>query len=150
MGKKMEQWLALAAWEKWLLVQLTLLLPLVGLSLRVLGFKRTSRLLDGTGRLAAGGREVNVDAWAWAERIGRLVNIAARRGPYKATCLGKSLALWWLLRRRGVAAELRIGVRLNEGVLDAHAWVEHAGVPINEQPDVAEEFAPFRGTVAHL
>jgi hypothetical protein len=149
-GEKIEQWLALAAWERWVLVQLMLLLPLIGLSLSVLGLKRTSRLLGGTGCLAAGGSEVNAEARTLAERIARSVNIAARHGPYKATCLRKSLALLWLLRTRGVAAELRIGVRLNEGVLDAHAWVEHAGVPINGESDVAEEFAPFRATVAHL
>ena len=98
MGKKIEQWLALAAWERWVLVQLMLLLPLIGLSLRVLGLKRTSRLLGGTELLAAGGGDVNADAGALAERVGRSVNIAARRGPYKATCLRKSLALLWLLQ----------------------------------------------------
>ena len=67
-----------------------------------------------------------------ANRIARLVAIAAYHGPYRATCLRQSLALWWLLRRRGIPAELRIGVRKDDGELQAHAWVEHDGQALND------------------
>jgi len=43
---------------------------------------------------------------------------------------------------QGVPAELRIGVRTQEG-FSAHAWVEVGGQPVNDAPDVAERFAPF-------
>jgi hypothetical protein len=43
---------------------------------------------------------------------------------------------------------LRIGVRLSEGKLDAHAWVEHTGIPINDRPDVSTDFAPFAEPVS--
>jgi hypothetical protein len=76
-------------------------------------------------------------------RLGALVNIAARHVPCPVTCLTRSLLLGWLLRRRGVATSLRIGVRLTHGVLDAHAWIEHAGIPVNDRKDVSEQFAPF-------
>ena len=36
-----------------------------------------------------------------------------------------------------------VGVRLTDGALEGHAWVEHAGVPINDRPDVSTDFAPF-------
>jgi len=48
-----------------------------------------------------------------------------------------------MLRRRGVASQLRIGVRINQGILDAHAWVEYAGTPVNDREDVGEQFSPF-------
>ncbi len=76
-------------------------------------------------------------------RIGTLVNIAALYAPFPATCLTRSLLLGWMLRRRGVASQLRIGVRLTQGALDAHAWVEYAGIPINDRPDVGEQFVPL-------
>jgi len=76
-------------------------------------------------------------------RIATLVNIAALHGPFPATCLTRSLLLGWMLRRRGVASRLRIGVRFTQGILDAHAWVECAGIPVNDRPDVGEQFAPF-------
>jgi hypothetical protein len=76
-------------------------------------------------------------------RLGTLVNSAAHHALGPANCLTRSLYLWWLLRRRGIDSQLRIGVRLNEGVLDAHAWVEYAGVPVNDRADVSADFAPF-------
>ena len=53
------------------------------------------------------------------------------------------LLLGWLLRRRGVQSQLCIGVRLTQGALDAHAWVECEGVPVNDNPDVNAQFASF-------
>jgi hypothetical protein len=76
-------------------------------------------------------------------RVATLVNIAVLHVPFPATCLTRSLLLDWILRRWGVASQLRIGVRLTQGVLDAHAWVEYAGIPINDRPDVGEQFVPF-------
>jgi Transglutaminase-like superfamily len=72
------------------------------------------------------------------------VNRAARLVRIPANCLTRSLLLGWLLRRRGVDSQLRIGVQMNNGSLAAHAWVEYAGIPINDQPDVAEQFAAFQ------
>jgi hypothetical protein len=76
-------------------------------------------------------------------RIATLVNLAARHAPFPATCLTRSMLLDWILRRRGIASRLHIGVRLTQGVLDAHAWVEYEGVPINDDPDVGRRFAAF-------
>ena len=77
------------------------------------------------------------------QALGSLVSIAARHTLGPRTCLTRSLLLGWLLRHRGVDSQLRIGVRLTNGVLDAHAWVEWEGVPVNDQPDVGMQFASF-------
>ena len=76
--------------------------------------------------------------------IATMVNRAARLMRIPGDCLTRSLLLGWLLRRRGVASQLRIGVKMNEGSLAAHAWVEYAGIAINDQPDVGEQFAAFQ------
>ncbi len=71
-----------------------------------------------------------------------MVQIAARRGLYRANCLQQSLCLWWILQRQGISTDLRIGVRKGEQ-LDAHAWVEYRGTVLNDRPDIAQEFSPF-------
>ncbi len=76
--------------------------------------------------------------------IAMAVNRAATLVRIPANCLPRSLLLGWLLRRRGVASQLRIGVKMNNGSLTAHAWVEYAGIPINDQPNVGEQFAAFQ------
>ena len=77
------------------------------------------------------------------QAVGETVNIASRHMPFLATCLTRSLVLTWMLRRRGVRSDLRIGVHLARGTLYAHAWVECDGVPVNDRADIATEFAPF-------
>jgi hypothetical protein len=58
-------------------------------------------------------------------------------------CLQKALVLQSLLHRQGVAVDLQIGVRKHEGTLQAHAWLEQAGQPLFEDPEVDSEFSPL-------
>lgn len=113
-------------------------LPLFWLGLRVLGLRRFQAWLQLGNVLAE--RRISHEAIL---RIATLVNIAALHVPFPATCLTRSLLLSWMLRRRGVTSQLRIGVRITQGSLDAHAWIEYAGIPINDRPEVGEQFAPF-------
>jgi len=117
-------------------------LPLFWFGLRILGLRHSQDWLHGDN--VAGESKLSHDDIV---RVARLVNIAARHVPFPSTCLTRSLLLIWMLRRRGVATELRIGVRLTPGALDAHAWVEHAGMPINDRPDIGGQFAPFAETL---
>ena len=73
-----------------------------------------------------------------------MIAIAARRTPLRVTCLPRSLALHWMLRRRGIESTLRIGVRKRGDHLEAHAWVEQGGQPLLDDADVGLQFAPFR------
>ena len=41
-----------------------------------------------------------------------------------ALCLPRALAAHAMLRRRGIASRLCLGVKRSSGALDAHAWVE--------------------------
>lgn len=71
-----------------------------------------------------------------SERLAQLVEIAGRHAPMRTTCLTEALALSWILRRRGLAGELRIGVARHDGALVAHAWLEASDGPIGELSDV--------------
>jgi hypothetical protein len=126
--------------EQWGVVLASLvLLPAVQLSLRLRGFKRTA------GTLAAHSARRAVPARASDARgAAEAVGIVAGRPAIGARCLGRSLVLWFLLRRRGIDAELVIGAGIpRDGELPAHAWVEVAGEPVNDAANVRERFGGF-------
>lgn len=131
-------WRALSAAQRRALLQAWVLLPLFWLGLRALGLPRLQARL--AGQAGPGQRPLSL---VEAKAMGEAVNIAARHTPFRVTCLSRSLVLGWLLRRRGVASDLRIGVRLVSGSLDAHAWVELDGVPVNDRADIAQTYATF-------
>lgn len=123
------------------LVTATVLLPLFWLGLRWLGLERWRRLLL---RTSATARQ---RAQRDPRSVSQLVNAAARHSWFHTTCLTRSLLLEWMLRRRGIGAKLCIGVQLHDSGIKAHAWVECGGVPVNEKPGIASEFAPFADLV---
>jgi hypothetical protein len=83
------------------------------------------------------------DALGEAARLWRLADAVARRAPRRPTCLAQALAVGWLLRRRGIATTLRFGVRRQEGVFAAHAWLECAGQAIGPAR-VTQGFTPLK------
>jgi len=125
--------------ERGMVLAASLLLPLAGLSLHVLGLRRTLRLFAGDGE-----HTWRPPAREAAERLARDVERAGREySIYPADCLVRSLVLVRLLRRRGLPAELRLGARTLTGVFEAHAWVEHCGVPLGEDGGAARVFHAF-------
>jgi len=61
------------------------------------------------------------------QRMSWLVDVAANRQPVEIRCLTRSLALAWMLHRRGQQVDLRIGMRQLAGRVHAHAWLESRG-----------------------
>ena len=68
-------------------------------------------------------------------RLAWLTEVAGRYASAHPTCLKKALVLSWLLRRRGVATALHIGVARWDGRLAAHAWLEQNGEVILGGPE---------------
>jgi hypothetical protein len=56
----------------------------------------------------------------------------------RAYCLQRSAVCAWLLRRRGLAADLVIGFR--PVPIDSHAWVEVDGKVVNDRPQYQKFF----------
>lgn len=111
------------------------LLTAVRLGLRTVGFGRVLTLAR---RWAdPRGREVVVERAA-LEPVVERVAMAAAFFPGRAECLEQSLTLYLLLRRRGVAVELRLGVQPYP--FAAHAWVEHDGVPLNDRAEMLTSY----------
>lgn len=70
-----------------------------------------------------------------AEQIGWAVTRAARHVPFEAVCLPQAMAAHAMLRRRGIASAMHFGARRNdEKPIDAHAWLDAAGVQVTGYP----------------
>jgi len=101
------------------------LLLLVKLGLRLLPFQTLQRFLARAMLAPVGLR--NSDP-AFPDRIAWAVAVASRCLPGTRICLPQALTGQVLLRREGYPAHLTLGVaRIEEGRLEAHAWVESRG-----------------------
>jgi putative nucleotidyltransferase-like protein/transglutaminase superfamily protein len=106
--------------------------------LRLVSLSRLRRFLDRARvrrRNTAGSRRASVDRIAWS------IAAVTRRLPLRLTCLAEAVAADALLRRRGYASLLQIGVRVPGGPrsMEAHAWVECDGrVVVGRVQDLGE------------
>lgn len=141
MRHKLRTALSFSLHDWWTLLQAWLLLLTVDLGLRVYPFRKLQRMLS---RVQKETRSVDsAEAVPIIRRTGQMVDVAARYHLYDMTCLRRSLALQWLLCRRGIPAQLRFGARLEGGALSAHAWLEYDGCPIGEPERLSESYAPL-------
>lgn len=124
--------------ELLVLVQAAALLPIVKLGLRHITVARFESIKP---------KRISFNRPLPAETIARLVHIAATHGLYRAKCLEQSLVLRWFLLRQGVASRMLVGTRKENGQVQAHAWVEVNGVPLNEHDDVEQRFPTFEGSL---
>jgi hypothetical protein len=92
-------------------------------------------------RAAQGQTETTPEQAQLAEDIGWAVTRAARYVPFKAVCLPQAMAARVMLKRRGVGSVMHFGAaKGTEKPLDAHAWLDAAGVEVTGYP-VARNFA---------
>jgi Transglutaminase-like superfamily len=124
-------------------------LPFISMSLKLRGFgwtkewlRRRTPLFDAPSQPENSGEKV--------EAASRMAQSAARFYPRQATCLTESLALWWLLARKGIRAELRIGVRKMGNQFEAHAWIEHEGKALNQAEAPHKHYAAFSAALDNL
>jgi hypothetical protein len=79
------------------------------------------------------------------ERLLHITRVAVDRARYNhlypMTCLRRSLTLQKMLAKRWIAAELKIGVRKDDGQLEAHAWLEYQGRTLGEAEKITEKFS---------
>ena len=129
--------------ERGLLAETLVLLPLAVVAQRALGFARCRGILERLANALGTRPRMTDDPAAEVRVAARLFDRAARRCPCPTSCMHRSLVLWWLLRRRGFASRLLIGVHKEAGCFEAHAWVECLGSVLNDPDDLHRQFAPF-------
>jgi hypothetical protein len=120
--------------DRLLIAEAAALLMIVGIGLRVVPFRLLRRLLDSHASAFPAATPASQDV---IDRISWAVAAVARRLPERiCACLAQALAVDTMLKRRGHAAELRLGVR-TPTQFEAHAWVECGGhVVIGDRQDL--------------
>jgi hypothetical protein len=108
-------------------------LTLVRLALPVFSFERVQRWAATVRDCSQAGANPSRTAW--------LVGAAASAHPLRMLCLPQSVTLVRLLARQGIATELKVGVRLQDGDLRAHAWVEWQGQPLNDPGRIVQAYS---------
>lgn len=113
-----------------------LLIAAVKLMLKMRGFDATTSFIS---RKVAPVPATDSPDDALVRRTEYAVAMAAALYPGRALCLERSLVLYYLLRRRGIAVRYCQGVQPHPFL--AHAWVEFRGQPINDVPEHVQLFA---------
>ncbi len=126
-----------------ILLSSLLLLPVVSLSLKLRGFKKTQTFLSNSIPAKNKRPLLENEKLEIAQYTARMVSIAAHNGLYKASCLERSLVAWWLLQRKGIHTELKIGVNKKTKSFAAHAWLEYPGHALAEKTDINDSFSAF-------
>ena len=129
-----------------LLAEAAVLLLLARIALRIVPFQRVARRLGVV--IAPADARVRQAQWrntatdvAVATEIGWAVTRASRHVPFRAVCLPQAIAARMMLARRGLASVMHFGVaRGSDKPIDAHAWLDAAGVEVVGFP-VGAEFA---------
>lgn len=138
----------MTSWEKfkrlswaefWILFASFFLLPLTNFLLKLMGYIRLHQFIEWSAPIRKK-QSLTKETMLQAKSIARMVAIAASHGLYRATCLRKSLLVLWFLRRQNINGVICFGVRLVNGILEAHAWVEWQDTVINDEADVREHF----------
>lgn len=117
----------------------------VGLAVRIFPFQALARVLL---------RGRRSDRPCDADGIAAVVGRAAARCWPAPGCLARALVTCRLLARRGVDAEVVLGVQAGGGRLAAHAWVESGGRVVDPDACGAGRFAELhrihpRGAESH-
>ncbi len=150
----METWRGfwrLSGFERGIALEAAAGLTVTWLGLRLAGFRRWKSLLGWLApRVVA-----DADLVEYFARRNSAADCADGRGGsaksfFGTNCLEQSLVLWWLLRIRGIAAELRIGARKDLNRFEAHAWVEFHGAILNGFGEEHLHFSPFEGQATSM
>jgi hypothetical protein len=128
-------------------LQLALVVPFVHAHLKLFGYNRTLALLRRFVSAYPALMDPPPDIEEFALGMRRIVRRVRDRSPLPGSCLSRSLALWWLLRRQGMDTSLCIGARKFEGRLQAHAWVNLDARPLNAGVRVQEKYVQLNHDV---
>jgi len=110
-------------------------------ALKLLGYKRTSKLLESDS--SSLNPVDNSDELIHAKNIADLVFRIGWHLPIYISCLARSLVLQKILQIYHIPGELIIGVPRDQKILQdfqAHAWVEYQGIVLNDLSDIEASY----------
>ncbi len=86
------------------------------------------------------GTALNGEQLRQADRIGRVVSMAARHTPWRSPCLSQVLVVQRLMAQRGIPGQFHLGVRRgcdesgDADALAAHAWLQCGEMIVSGEP----------------
>ncbi len=104
--------------EVWFLVEATAAVVAFDLALRLFSSKTCLAVFESKGESHQRQEGADLQRMVW------LVEVADRYAPGRSSCIRQAAALAWLLRRRGIATSLQIGVAREGEDLVAHSWLQ--------------------------
>jgi hypothetical protein len=115
---------ALSGADRWLLLRAAWWLAVARVTLAVVPFRRLVQGLSPAGDCPQLGTVPTSSDPEFPRRVGQAVRIAAAHVPWRSDCFPQTLAARRLLRRRGYATTIHLGVeRVGEAGLAGHAWL---------------------------
>ncbi len=117
--------------ERVLLLESFLMLGVARLAILLLPFSWLAVSLGKKKAKTDEEENVSTSSVSLARNIGKTVCSAANYTPWESVCLPQAVAVLWMLKRRGIAGVLYLGVAKHESdseKLAAHAWLCCGGV----------------------
>ena len=109
--------------DKWLVLQVYVLLGMTRLAINTLPFARLERWLGP--RMAETAPELALEPMRQARRIAWAIRVTSPFTPWESNCFPQAITAKILLRRRGIPSTLYMGAAFKEGgaTLEGHAWL---------------------------
>jgi hypothetical protein len=153
LARGFRRFLRLAGERRSLLVEASLCLLWVQLTLVVVPFPKLARRIGGClppadpRAIQARQNSILPEQSRIAREVGWAVTRAAQHSPFRVMCLPQALGARAMLARRGMRSVLHFGTAARkEAPLVAHVWLEAAGVEVTGYP-VREEFTEIASFV---
>ena len=117
--EKLQRFARLDGADRWLLIRASAWLGVARLYLAFTSFQQLSE------RLSNNVPDIRVDPDPdFLRRVGFAVRVAAANVPWRSDCFPQAIAARMLLKRRGHASRIHLGVeKSGEGSIAGHAWL---------------------------
>lgn len=140
---KLKQFFDLSPQDRWLFLHAFFSLPIIEIGIRVFGLKKAMRFLGVNAAEIDEKKRVRLADSALHEAS--LIRSAAHNVPLPARCVARTLYQWRRLLKQGWETEVCIGMdQSGEKGFHAHAWLEHDGVVLNDDPSAISSFQVVR------
>jgi hypothetical protein len=137
----------LTGFERGIVIEAAVALVVTWVGLRLAGVRRWNLVLARLAPRTTEGATSTSSMMPSARTIARMESAAARNLFFRPSCLERSMVLCWLLRVRGITAQLRVGAQKQQSRFEAHAWVECEGFVLNDPDETHIHFVPFDGPI---
>jgi len=143
---KLKQFFDLNFHDRWLFLHAFISLPIIEIGIRVFGLKKAMRFLA-TKKTAKRkpNTSPNEPLAETALHEAALIRTAARNVPLPARCVARTLYQWRRLLKQGCETTVCIGMeQADDTGFHAHAWLEHEGTVLNDDPAAISSFQTVR------